>query len=105
MTDDHRSLHAAMRDWAHSIDGPELIRVAEAGGAAPNAWSGVLGQGITTIAVPESLGGGGGTVLDLAVAIEGCAHELLPGPVLGTALAATVLAGGGASAALAAIVS
>jgi alkylation response protein AidB-like acyl-CoA dehydrogenase len=57
-----------------------------------------------TIAVPESLGGGGGTVLDLAVAVEACAHGLLPGPVLGTALAATLLASAGESPALKAIV-
>jgi alkylation response protein AidB-like acyl-CoA dehydrogenase len=92
MTEDHRSLYAAFRDWGHSIDGPELIRVAEAGGAAPNIWSSVVGQGVVTIAVPESLGGGGGSILDLAVALEACAHELVPGPLLGTALVATLSA-------------
>lgn len=103
MTEDHRSLHAAMRDWAHSIDGPELIRVAEAGGVATDVWSRVVEQGVTTIAVPEGLGGGGGTVLDLAVTLEACAQELLPGPVLGTALAATLLGADGKSDALAAL--
>jgi alkylation response protein AidB-like acyl-CoA dehydrogenase len=91
MTEDHRSLYATFCDWGHSIDGPELIRVAEAGGGTPNVWSSVVGQGVVTIAVPESLGGGGGSVLDLAVALEACAHELVPGPVLGTALAGTLL--------------
>lgn len=91
MTEDHRSLYAAFCDWGHSIDGPELIRVAEADGGAPNVWSSIVGQGIVTIAAPESLGGGGGSILDLAVALEACAHELVPGPVLGTALAGTLL--------------
>ena len=75
MTEDHRSLYTAMRDWGHSIDGPELIRVAEADGGSADAWSSVIGQGLTTIAVPESLGGGGGSRLDLAVTLEAAAHE------------------------------
>lgn len=104
MTEDHRSLYAALCDWGHSIDGPELIRVAEAGGEAPNIWSSVVSQGLATIAVPESLGGGGGSVLDLAVALEACARELVPGPVLGTALVATALAVAGESSALVALV-
>ncbi len=105
MTEDHRSLYAAMRDWGHNIDGPELIRVAEAGGGSADVWTSVVGQGLTTIAVPESLGGGGGTVLDLAVSVEAAAHALVPGPLLGTALAATILAEAGESPALAALVS
>jgi alkylation response protein AidB-like acyl-CoA dehydrogenase len=93
-----------MRDWGNSIDGPELIRVAEAGGGSADVWTGVVGQGLTTIAVSESLGGGGGTVLDLAVSLEATAHELVPGPLLGTALAATILADAGTSAALSDVV-
>jgi alkylation response protein AidB-like acyl-CoA dehydrogenase len=104
MTEDHRSLYAAMRDWGQSIDGPELVRKDVAGGAAADSWSSVSSQGLTTIAVPESLGGGGGSVLDLAVSLEASAYAMVPGPVLGTALAATVLSNVGESAALAALV-
>jgi alkylation response protein AidB-like acyl-CoA dehydrogenase len=45
-------------------------------------------MGVATIALPESYGGGGGSVLDQAVALEACAHELVPGPLLSTAVAA-----------------
>lgn len=88
ITDEHRALYASTRDWA---------------GRQPS-WPAVADQGVAAIAVPESFAGGGGTVLDLAVALEACAHALLPGPLLGTALAATVGAAGGPSDALTALV-
>jgi alkylation response protein AidB-like acyl-CoA dehydrogenase len=47
-------------------------------------------MGVATIALPEACGGGGGTVLDQAVALEACAHELVPGPLLSTAVASLV---------------
>jgi len=104
ITDDHRSLSDALRDWSGSIDGPARIRAAEARGERADAWADVVGQGISTIAVPAELGGGGGSVLDLAVAAEACAYGLVPGPVLGTALATTVLGSAGDSPALKAVV-
>jgi len=103
ITDDHRSLSTALRDWAQRIDGAERIRAAEARGERADAWSDVVGQGIPGISVPGELGGGGGSILDVAVAIEACAHGLVPGPILGTALAATVLGSAGDSPALKAI--
>ncbi|AIJ24947.1 acyl-CoA dehydrogenase family protein [Amycolatopsis methanolica] len=47
--------------------------------------------GVFGIGVPEDLGGAGGTVADAAVAVEEAAAVLVPGPVLGTVLAALVL--------------
>ena len=104
ITDDHRSLSAALRDWAQSIDGAERIRAAEARGGRADAWSDVVGQGISSIAVPAELGGGGGSILDVAVATEACAFGMVPGPVLGTVLAATILGSAGDSPALKSIV-
>ena len=40
---------------------------------------------------PEALGGAGGTLLDLAVALEAAAGALVPGPLLGTAVASVAL--------------
>ena len=104
ITDDHRALSSALRDWAQRIDGAERIRAAEARGERSDAWADVVGQGVPTIAVPAELGGGGGSILDVAVATEACAYGMVPGPVLGTALAATILGWAGDSPALKAIV-
>ena len=48
-------------------------------------------MGLAGIAVPEELGGAGGTLLDLAVALEAAAGALVPGPLLGTAVASVAL--------------
>jgi alkylation response protein AidB-like acyl-CoA dehydrogenase len=104
ITDDHRSLSTALRDWVQRIDGAERIRAAEARGERADAWADVVRQGVPSIAVPAELGGGGGSVLDVAVATEACAYGMVPGPVLGTVLAATILGSAGDSPALKAIV-
>ena len=99
---DRRDLATSLRGWAAGLDGPALVRaaeeVADAGFDAgfDEAWPEVVKQGIPTIAVAEALGGGGGGVLDLAVALEACAHELVPGPLLGTSVAATLAGWAGA---------
>jgi len=54
-------------------------------------------MGLAAITLPETVGGGGGggggggSVLDVAVALEACAHALVPGPLLGPAVAAALL--------------
>ena len=48
-------------------------------------------MGVPTIGLPEAAGGGGGSVLDMAVALEACAHQLVPGPLLGVAVACALL--------------
>ena len=104
INDDHRALSDALRNWAQRIDGAGQILAAEGRGERADAWSDVVGQGVPTIAVPEALGGGGGGVLDVAVAVEACAYGMVPGPVLGTAMAASILALAGESTALKAVV-
>lgn len=112
ISDEHVELAASLRKWAASLDGREAARAAEgdAGATFDDAWKAATEMGVATIGLPESAGGGGGSMLDAAVALEACAHELVPGPLLGTAIAAAVLGetpdlasaiGGGARVALA----
>ncbi|WP_036507785.1 acyl-CoA dehydrogenase family protein [Nocardioides sp. URHA0020] len=93
ISDEHVELAASLRKWAADLDGRALARAVEADADATFAVAREAGQemGIATIALPEAAGGGGGTVLDLAVALEACAHELVPGPLLGPAVASLVL--------------
>jgi alkylation response protein AidB-like acyl-CoA dehydrogenase len=89
ITDEHQALSESLRDWAKGLGGIALARVAEGTAAADfdDVWRGVREYGVAGIAAPEPKGGGG-MLLDAAVALEACAHELLPGPLLGSAVAA-----------------
>jgi alkylation response protein AidB-like acyl-CoA dehydrogenase len=92
ISEEHAELARSLREWAASLGGREMARAAEAeaDAAFPDAWKACVEMGVATIALPESYGGGGGSVLDQAVALEACAHELVPGPLLSTAVAALV---------------
>lgn len=107
VSSDHLDLAASLRDWARQRGGPAAVRAAEAGDGAAigKLWPDVLHQGVPLIAAAEEYGGGGGDVLDLAVALEACAHAMLPGPLLGTASAATLLSRAGVPGALEAVAS
>jgi alkylation response protein AidB-like acyl-CoA dehydrogenase len=93
ISDDHVELGATFRKWAGSLDPVRAVRVAEEDPVAAFAEhsAAVAEMGLAGIAVPESFGGAGGTVLDLAVALEAAAGSLVPGPLLGTAVASVVL--------------
>lgn len=89
ITDEHQALNESLRDWAKGLGGIALARAAEGDPAADfdEVWRGVAEYGVAGIAAPEP-NGGGGSLLDAAVALEACAHELLPGPLLGSSVAA-----------------
>ena len=92
ITDEHEELAASLRKWAASLGALEAVRAAE--GRADERfdviWAAAEEMGVAAIAVPEAAGGGGGTVLDQAIALEACAYELVPGGLLGAAIGATV---------------
>jgi alkylation response protein AidB-like acyl-CoA dehydrogenase len=93
ISDEHVELAASLRKWASSTGAPEAVRAvdAEPGADFADVWAATVEMGVPAIGLPEAAGGGGGAVLDVAVALEACAHELLPGPLLGTAVAAALL--------------
>ena len=93
LTDDQRDLAAALADWARTTGTAAITKDSETLGpkSFEPVWAGLTGLGVAGIAVPEGLGGAGGTLLDLAVAVEACAAAMVPGPVLPTAVASVVL--------------
>ena len=93
ISEEHTELAASLRKWAASLGGPDIARATESDPSASfdDVWTAVGELGVTAIGLPESVGGGGGSVLDLAVALEACAHGLVPGPLLSTAIASLVL--------------
>jgi 3-oxochol-4-en-24-oyl-CoA dehydrogenase len=92
ITDEHAELAASLRKWAASLGAVEAVRAAEGrvDERFDDIWSAAEDMGVAAIAVPEAAGGGGGTVLDQAVALEACAYELVPGGLLGAAIGAIV---------------
>jgi len=93
ISEEHVELARSLREWAASLGGREVTRDADgdAGATFADTWKACVEMGVATIGLPEAAGGGGGTVLDVAVALEACAHELVPGPLLSTALVASLL--------------
>jgi alkylation response protein AidB-like acyl-CoA dehydrogenase len=88
ISDDHVELAATVRKWAESQGAVEAVRAAEDDPATLGAWGARAAEmGLTAIALPESVGGGGGSVLDQAVALEAAAYALVPGPLLSTVVA------------------
>jgi len=95
ISDEHVELAASLRKWAADLKGREVARAAEddADATFESVWEAAQEMGIATIGLPEAAGGGGGSVLDVAVALEACAYELVPGPLLGPAVASLVVPG------------
>ena len=93
ITDEHVELAASLRRWAAGLGAVAAVRAAEGEPDEDFAdvWKAAVEMGVPTIGLPEAAGGGGGSVMDVAVALEACAHELVPGPLLGAALAAWLL--------------
>jgi alkylation response protein AidB-like acyl-CoA dehydrogenase len=92
ISEEHVELARSLREWAASLGGRQVARDAESDADATFAdtWKACVEMGVATIGLPESHGGGGGSVLDQAVALEACARELVPGPLLSTAVASLV---------------
>src|SRR6476620_11448261 len=97
LDDDQRALAGALTDWARATGTSEVTRRSEQDGSQvfEEVWKGLTDLGVTGIAVAEERGGAGGSLLDLAVAVEAAAAAMVPGPVLTTAAASVLLAGTG----------
>ena len=84
-----------MREFLAKACDEAAVRRAMDAGYDRGVWARLGGElGVLGLAVPEELGGAGGTVVDQAVVAEECGAALLPGPLLGTVgLAVPALAG------------
>jgi 3-oxochol-4-en-24-oyl-CoA dehydrogenase len=82
-----------VRSWAAGSGAITAARDVELGD--PGAWrgpyEGLAQLGIFGVALPEELGGAGGTVDDLCAMVDEAAAALVPGPVATTALATLVV--------------
>jgi alkylation response protein AidB-like acyl-CoA dehydrogenase len=93
VTAEQRALADMLRAWAqqrHPGDAARGQAIDPDRWRSP--WGELAGLGILAVAAPETAGGGGGSVTDLAVALEQCADALVPGPLLTTVVAGILLA-------------
>jgi alkylation response protein AidB-like acyl-CoA dehydrogenase len=99
-TSEQKDLRSAVREvLADRSDEATVRKLAESeSGYDADLWARLGGElGVLGLAVPEELGGAGGTLVDQAVVAEEFGAALLPGPVLGTvglAIPALVALGG-----------
>jgi 3-oxochol-4-en-24-oyl-CoA dehydrogenase len=94
LSEDHRALAESLTQWARAAGALDAVRAAEDRPSHPfeDVWSELAKLGVVAIALPEDVGGGGGGFVDLACAVEACAAAMVPGPLLSTAVAATLVA-------------
>src|SRR6266550_2238275 len=97
LTEEHLALAESVRGWAGRAAPAEALRAAVAdadGGAALYAATlrpALAGQGLLGLHLPESLGGQGYGLPELAIAAEELGRALVPGAFLPTALASAIL--------------
>ena len=94
LSDEQRALAASARDFFTGAASPaDARRALDEGTPAAPGRAGLAETGFAAITVPESAGGGGGALLDLAVVAEQ-AGRVLAGPSLVTVARAAVLLAG-----------
>ncbi|GAB3457432.1 acyl-CoA dehydrogenase [Actinophytocola sediminis] len=93
LTGEQQAIQDSVREVAVRAGLPAAVRALEpgAGGDWRTYWTELAALGLFGIAVPERLGGLGGSLVEAAAAVERAAEYLVPGPVLPTVLTALAL--------------
>ena len=89
-TEEQRAAAGSIQAWARSTDPLVTVRQGPAD-SWRTSWPSFASLGIFSVAVPDEVGGSGAEIVDLAAMLEQAAIELVPGPVLSTALAALIV--------------
>jgi alkylation response protein AidB-like acyl-CoA dehydrogenase len=80
LSDDHVALQNAYKQFFKTHCSIETVRAAEASGFDKNLWERLCAMGATTMALPESCGGDGATLVDLTLVAEEIGRSLAPVP-------------------------
>lgn len=92
LSEDHQALQAAYKDFFSTRCTIETVRAAEESGFDKNLWERLCAMGATTMALPESAGGDGATLVDLTLVAEEIGRSLAPVPWIDHVVAARLLA-------------
>ena len=93
LTEEHRDLRDAVRAFTSRRVTQAVVREAVDAGSekAPAFWDDLAAQGLLGLHLPESVGGAGYGMVELAVVVEELGRVMTPGPFLPTVLASAVL--------------
>jgi alkylation response protein AidB-like acyl-CoA dehydrogenase len=92
LTEDHVDLQTAYRQFFKTHSDIEAVRAAEPSGFDKSLWERLCAMGATTMALPESAGGDGATLVDLTLVAEEIGRSLAPVPWIDHVVAARMLA-------------
>jgi alkylation response protein AidB-like acyl-CoA dehydrogenase len=92
LSEDHKAVQAAYKQFFSSQCPIETVRAAEASGFDKSLWERLCAMGATTMALPESVGGDGATLVDLTLVAEEIGRSLAPVPWIDHVCAARLLA-------------
>jgi alkylation response protein AidB-like acyl-CoA dehydrogenase len=91
LSDDHVALEDAYKQFFKTHCSIETVRAAEPSGFDKNLWERLCAMGATTMALPESCGGDGATLVDLTLVAEEIGRSLAPVPWIDHVCAARLL--------------
>ncbi|ORV88329.1 acyl-CoA dehydrogenase family protein [Mycolicibacterium iranicum] len=97
LSEDHQALQAAYKDFFSTRCTIETVRAAEESGFDKNLWERLCAMGASTMALPESVGGDGATLVDLTLVAEEIGRSLAPVPWIDHVVAARLMARMGSS--------
>ena len=80
LSEDHQALRAAYRQFFKTHCPIETVRAAEETGFDKSLWERLCAMGASTMALPESCGGDGATMVDLTLVAEEVGRALAPVP-------------------------
>ena len=90
-TDEQQQLVAAFADLYADASSPDRVRAAEPVGHLPELWDRLMATGAVEMGVPEEAGGGGASLLDLALVAEQHGRHVAPAPLIEAQVAARLL--------------
>ncbi|WP_025735224.1 acyl-CoA dehydrogenase family protein [Mycobacterium genavense] len=91
LSDHHVDLQSAYKQFFKTHCSIETVRAAEPSGFDKNLWERLCATGATTMALPESSGGDGATLVDLTLVAEEIGRSLAPVPWIDHVCAARLL--------------
>ncbi|WP_280364938.1 acyl-CoA dehydrogenase family protein [Nocardia wallacei] len=92
LSQDQTELQATYAKFVRTRCPIEVVRAAEPAGFDKNLWEQLCGTGATTMALPESVGGDGATLVDLTLVAEELGRAIAPVPWIDHVCAARLLA-------------